>query len=232
MIILSEIINKNNKKYMLDKIIIPDDFKIKGGKIYAFFKRLFDIIASLIAIIVLSWLLIIIAILVKCTSRGPAIYASQRVGKNGKIFKMYKFRSMYKDADARLNELLKYNETQGITFKMKNDPRVTKFGKFLRKSSLDELPQLFNIFLGQMSIIGPRAAIPREVEQYDDKMKLRLLVPQGLSGEWQTHGRSKTTFNDMINMDLEYIEKKRSFFYDIYLIFKTIFQVIFGRGAE
>lgn len=204
---------------------------IKKKRIYSFFKRIVDILASFILIVLLSWLYLILAILVKCTSKGPVIYTSQRVGKNGKLFKFYKFRSMHVGAEKELDSLLSQNETGGITFKMKDDPRITKFGKFLRKTSLDELPQLFNILNGSMSFVGPRPALPREVEQYNDYQKQRLLVKQGLTCIWQCSGRSNTTFDEQIEMDLEYIEK-RGFFFDIWIMIKTFFAVIFGKGAE
>lgn len=208
-------------------------FKVKGNFMYSFTKRAFDIFASLIAIIILAIPMFIVGLLVKMSSKGPAIYVSKRVGKNGKVFNMYKFRSMYQDADERLSDLLGKNEVEGgITFKMKNDPRITKFGKIIRKTSIDELPQLFNILKGDMTIIGPRAGLVSEVAQYNDYQKRRLLVPQGLSGEWQTHGRSNTSFDEMIEMDLEYITKKRSLFYDIKLIFLTFIAVFKRDGAE
>lgn len=220
-----EILRSANEK--MNKITV------RGGKFYAFFKRAFDIFSSLIAIIVLSPLMLIIGLIVKLTSRGSMIYRSKRVGKDGKIFTMYKFRSMYKDAEQRLQELLDKNEVKGgITFKMKNDPRVTPFGRFIRKTSMDELPQLFNILFGSMTVIGPRAALPSEVEKMNDYQKQRMLVKQGLSGEWQAHGRSNTSFDEMIEMDLSYIQDKRSFWYDIKLIFVTIWSVIVGKGAE
>ena len=214
-------------------IRIPHFVKARKGKAYCFFKRFFDIVCSLLAIIVLSPFLLIIGLLVVLTSKGPMIYVSKRVGKNGRIFNFYKFRSMYKDAEQRLNELLDQNEIEGgVTFKMKNDPRITPFGKFIRKTSIDELPQLFNILKGDMSIIGPRAALPREVALYPEEALDRLLVPQGLSGEWQANGRSDTTFDNMIKMDLDYIQNKRGFWHDVGLIFKTIWVVIRGNGAE
>ena len=210
--------------------IDPKNFLFKKKRMYYFFKRLFDFFASLVAIILLSWLMIIIAILVKCTSKGPAIYKSDRVGRNGKIFKFYKFRTMKQDADKELEDLLKYNQTGGITFKMKDDPRITKFGKFLRKTSLDELPQFFNILKGNMSFVGPRPCTVREYNLYSDYDKLRLLVPQGLTGYWQIHGRSNTTFEVMVNMDIFYIIKRRNFWYDIWLIIRTPFK-LFSHGA-
>lgn len=207
------------------------EVKFKKKYIYSFFKRFFDIILSLLGIILLSWLLVIIAIIVKCTSKGPAIYVSDRVGKNGKVFKFYKFRSMVANADDMLDSLLDKNETGGITFKMKDDPRVTKVGKFLRKTSLDELPQLFNILNGTMSIVGPRPATVREVEQYNDYQRQRLLVKQGLTCIWQCSGRSNTTFDDQIRMDLDYINH-RNLFKDFIIIIKTAWAVLTRKGAE
>ncbi len=208
--------------------------QVKGGRIYAFFKRTFDIFCSLIGIIVLSWFMLIIAIVVKCTSKGPVIYTSERVGKNGRVFKFYKFRSMYRDAESQLEDLLKDNEVEGgVTFKMKNDPRITPVGRFLRKTSIDELPQLFNIFKGDMSVVGPRPCTVREYNLYSDYHKNRLLVPQGLTGEWQVKGRSTTTFDEMIEMDIAYISEKRSFWYDIFLILKTFTTFLsHDSGAE
>ncbi len=210
---------------------MQENIIIKKKPIYTFIKRFGDIIGSLLIIILFSWLYLILAILIKCTSEGPVIYKSQRVGKNGKLFTFYKFRSMRVGAEQELDSLLDKNETGGITFKIKDDPRITKFGKFLRKTSLDELPQMFNILNGTMSFVGPRPALPREVEQYNDYQKQRLLVKQGLTCIWQCSGRSNTTFDEQIEMDLEYI-KKRGFFFDIWLMIKTFFAVIFGKGAE
>ena len=204
---------------------------LKKKPIYSFLKRFGDILGSLLIIILFSWLYLILAILVKCTSKGPIIYKSQRVGKDGKLFTFYKFRSMRVGADQELDSLLDQNETGGITFKIKNDPRITKFGKFLRKTSLDELPQIFNVLNGSMSFVGPRPALPREVEQYNDYQKQRLLVKQGLTCIWQCSGRSDTTFDEQIEMDLEYINK-RGFWFDIWLMIKTFFAVITGKGAE
>ncbi len=204
---------------------------LKKKPIYSFLKRFGDILGSLLIIILFSWLYLILALLVKCTSKGPIIYKSQRVGKDGKLFTFYKFRSMRVGADQELDSLLDQNETGGITFKIKNDPRITKFGKFLRKTSLDELPQIFNILNGSMSFVGPRPALPREVEQYNDYQRQRLLVKQGLTCIWQCSGRSDTTFDEQIEMDLEYINK-RGFWFDIWLMIKTFFAVITGKGAE
>ena len=222
-----EVLNSGSAVKVAEKI----EIKVKGGKAYAFFKRAFDIFSSTIALIVLFPFLLIIGILVKVTSKGPVFYVSDRVGKNGKVFKFYKFRTMVKDAEQQLDQLLEQNEVEGgVTFKMENDPRLTKFGKFLRKSSIDELPQLLNILKGDMSVVGPRPCTPRELELYGDKEKNRLLVPQGLTGEWQVNGRSNTTFDEMIDLDLRYIEKKRGFWYDIGIIFRTLPAVFRQNG--
>ncbi len=208
--------------------------KVKSSTGYEISKRIFDIVCSALGMICLSWLFLIIVILIRCTSKGPAIYVSERIGKDGKAFKFYKFRSMYKDAESRLEELLKHNEVSGgITFKMKNDPRITPVGKIIRKASIDELPQLWNIFKGDMSIVGPRPCTVREYKLYSEYHKNRLLVPQGLTGEWQVNGRSTTSFDEMIELDLDYITNKRSFWYDIRIIFKTV-AVVFSSdsGAE
>ncbi len=217
------------KKYEVRAITI--DYKEK--KIYNFFKRCLDILASIISLVVLSPLFLIISVMIKLTSKGPVIYTSIRYGKNGKPFKFYKFRSMYVDADDRLDELIAKDDgnSSGIRFKAKDDPRVTKFGKFIRKTSLDELPQLINILNGSMTIVGPRPAIGREIDFYTDEQKQRMLVKQGLTCIWQCSGRSNVSFENQIEMDLTYI-KKRGFFYDIYIILKTIPAVLFHKGAQ
>lgn len=203
----------------------------KKKYVFSFIKRLVDIVASSLGIIILSPLIIILCFLVKVTSRGPIFYVSDRVGKNNKNFKMIKFRSMRINAEKELDSLLTKNETGGITFKMENDPRVTNFGKFLRKTSLDELPQLFNIFIGTMTIIGPRPATPREVALYNDYQKQRLLVKQGLTCIWQVSGRSNTTFDEQIEMDLDYIERRNTWL-DFVILVKTIPAVLFSKGAK
>ena len=208
-------------------------FHVRGNKFYHFMKRLEDICASFLAIVILSVPMLIIGLIVKLTSKGPMIYVSKRVGKDGKVFNFYKFRSMRENAEEELKLLLEHNEIEGgVIFKMKEDPRITKFGKFLRKTSLDELPQLFNILKGDMSLVGPRPCTVREYELYSERDKLRLKVPQGLTGEWQVRGRCNTSFEEMVDMDLDYIQNKRGFWYDIGLLFRTI-PVFFGkRGAQ
>lgn len=199
--------------------------------VYTFFKRLFDIFFSFISIIILSPLFLIIAIAIKIDDfKGPVIYVSDRVGKNGIIFKFYKFRSMCVDADTKYQELQNKNETDGPIFKMKEDPRVTKVGKLLRKTSLDELPQLFNIIKGDMSFVGPRPPLLREVENYPEYPMERLSVPGGLSCYWQIYGRSSIGFNDMVKFDLKYIED-RSLLTDLKILFLTIPAVLKNDGA-
>lgn len=202
----------------------------KKKPIYSFLKRFGDILLSLLGIILLSWLFIILAILVKCTSKGPVFYVSERIGRNLKPFKIYKFRSMRVGADKEIDDLMSQSEREG-TFKMKNDPRVTKFGKFLRKTSLDELPQFFNILNGTMSIVGPRPCVQRELDTMNDNQKNRFLVKQGLTCIWQVSGRANTTFEQQLNMDLEYVNK-RGFWLDVWLMIKTIPAVLFHKGAE
>lgn len=197
--------------------------------VYECVKRIFDVVFSVIALVVLSPIFLITAIAVK-SDGGPAIYKQIRVGKNGKHFNMYKFRSMCIDAEKRQEELMKYNEVDGPVFKIKSDPRITGVGRFIRKYSIDELPQLINIIKGDMSIVGPRPPLVREVEQYNDYQMQRLLVTPGLTCYWQAYGRSQLSFDDWIHMDMKYIQK-RTIGIDLFLIIKTMFAVIFKRGA-
>ena len=209
---------------------IDNKIKYKKKPIYSFFKRFFDIILSLLGIILLSWFMIIIAILVKLTSKGPVFYVSERIGRGEKSFRIYKFRSMKDGADKEFDALLEQSDREG-TFKMKNDPRITKFGKFLRRTSIDELPQLFNVLNGTMSLVGPRPVVKRELETMNEEEKKRFLVRQGLTCIWQVSGRADTSFKQQLELDLKYVEK-RGFFYDIWLLIRTIPAVIFHKGAE
>jgi exopolysaccharide biosynthesis polyprenyl glycosylphosphotransferase len=196
-----------------------------------FIKRLFDIFASLMFLILLSPLLTFIALLIKLEDRGPIIFAQRRVGKFGREFKMYKFRSMRVDAEARLQELLKQNgHSTGVTFKMKNDPRITRVGRFIRKYSLDELPQFVNVFKGEMSMVGPRPPVPREVALYTLKDRQRLAVTPGLTCFWQIGGRADIDFPEQVQLDVQYIESQ-SFWLDLWICIKTIPAVVLGRGA-
>lgn len=193
---------------------------------YLISKRILDIFGAIIGLVVLSILLVLVALLIKIEDpKGPIFFSQKRVGKNGKEFKMYKFRSMVTDAEEKLVELLEYNEIDGAMFKMKDDPRVTRVGKFIRKTSIDELPQLFNVIRGDMSLVGPRPPLPREVNEYSKYDMQRLLVTPGCTGLWQVSGRSKLGFTEMVELDIEYI-KNSSIKNDLYIIFKT-FLVIF-----
>ncbi|WP_313771719.1 sugar transferase [Neobacillus niacini] len=200
---------------------------VKDGRIYLFAKRLVDIFGSICGIILLGALFVVIAILIKVEDpKGTIFFSQKRVGINGREFKMYKFRSMVSNAEEKLAELLKYNEINGAMFKMKDDPRITKVGKFIRKTSIDELPQLFNVLKGEMSLVGPRPPLPREVAEYTAYDKQRLLVTPGCTGLWQVSGRNSIGFHEMVELDLQYIQR-RTFFFDIKIIFKTVL-VLFG----
>jgi exopolysaccharide biosynthesis polyprenyl glycosylphosphotransferase len=195
---------------------------VNDNKMYLVTKRLIDIIGAILGMVLLSWLLAIIAILIKLEDpKGPILFKQTRVGKNGKEFTMYKFRSMVHNAEELLDSLLPFNEVEGAMFKIKEDPRVTKIGKFIRKTSLDELPQLFNVLKGDMSLVGPRPPLPREVELYTEYDKQRLLVTPGCTGLWQVSGRNDLGFDEMIELDLKYI-CERSLLFDIKIILKTI----------
>jgi exopolysaccharide biosynthesis polyprenyl glycosylphosphotransferase len=198
---------------------------------YYFLKRVVDVLFSTIGIIVLFPVMFVVAAAIKLDSKGPAIFSQVRIGLNGKPFKMYKFRSMVSGAEELLDKLKDRNEMTGPMFKMKEDPRVTKVGRFIRKTSLDELPQLFNVIKGEMSLVGPRPNLPREVVKFTQHQRIKLLVKPGLTCYWQVMGRSNIDFEDWMELDLKYI-KERSTAVDLKLIFKT-FRVFFGDdGAE
>jgi len=195
-------------------------------------KRLFDLFFSFIAIIVLSPVFLITAIIVKVSSKGPVFFRQQRCSLNGRRFTVYKFRTMVVDAEAKLKELLLFNEMQGPAFKMENDPRVTKLGKFLRKSSIDELPQFWNVFKGDMSFVGPRPPMPAEVDKYEPWQRRRLTMRPGITCLWQAFGRNKiNNFDEWMKLDLEYIDNW-SLWFDFKILLKTIPIVLFGTGAK
>lgn len=198
---------------------------------YEKIKRFFDICLSTAALVVLSPLLLVIAILIYLEDKGPVIYSQTRIGKDGRAFKLYKFRSMCVDADEKLKDLQKLNERDGPVFKIRDDPRVTKVGKFIRKTCIDELPQLVNIIKGDMSIVGPRPPLPNEVEQYNSYQKQRLLVVPGLTCYWQIQKGEETTFDEWVELDLKYI-KERSVLLDFRLILLTFKVILSGKGAE
>ncbi|MGG5795535.1 sugar transferase [Bacillus nitratireducens] len=199
---------------------------------YLFMKRLMDIVGALCGLILLSPIFFIVALLIKLEDpKGPIFFKQNRVGKNEKEFGMYKFRSMVTDAEEKLKDLLQHNEVSGAMFKMKDDPRVTKIGKFIRKTSIDELPQLLNVLKGEMGLVGPRPPLPREVNEYTSYDKQRLLVTPGCTGLWQVTERNSVGFKEMVELDLEYINK-RGIIYDMKIILKTIQVMIKSNGAS
>ena len=198
----------------------------EGFTFYDMIKRLIDIICSFMGLLALSPLFIIIAIIIKFTSKGPVFFSQKRVGKYGREFDMYKFRSMVVNAEELKEKLANQNEMSGPMFKMKDDPRVTKVGKFIRKTSIDELPQLWNVLKGDMSLVGPRPSLPKEVAQFEDWMHRRLEVKPGLTCYWQVSGRNNIDFEDWMKLDIRYVEE-RNLWIDIKLILKTV-SVLFG----
>lgn len=190
-----------------------------------------DICGAFIGLVCLSWLFFVVAILIKLEDpKGPIFFKQVRVGKDGKEFYMYKFRSMVANAEELLDSLLHLNETTGAMFKIKEDPRITKVGKFIRRTSIDELPQLWNVLKGEMSLVGPRPPLPREVEQYTEYDKQRLLVTPGCTGLWQVSGRSNIGFEGMVELDLQYI-RSRSIFFDLKIICRTVLVMFSSKDA-
>lgn len=219
----------NEAEVILESGIYDSNLADKKDRehLYLFMKRITDIVGSLIGLILLFPLFLFIAVMIKLEDpKGPVFFKQLRVGKNEKTFFMFKFRSMVYNAEDMLEQLLTQNEVSGAMFKMKNDPRVTKIGRFIRKTSLDELPQLWNVLKGEMSVVGPRPSLPREVVEYSLYDKQRLGVTPGCTGLWQISGRSNLGFKEMVELDLKYIHV-RSYWYDIKIIFKTL-KVLFG----
>ncbi|MFR9070481.1 sugar transferase [Paraclostridium tenue] len=204
----------------------------KKNNIYYILKRIIDILGSSIGLIILSPIFILVAILIKLEDpKGKIIFKQDRNGKNAKIFKMYKFRSMIHNAEELLASLQEKNEMNGPVFKIKEDPRITKIGKFIRKTSIDELPQLINVLKGDMSLVGPRPPIPREVEQYNDYQMQRLSVKPGITCIWQVSGRNDIDFDEWVELDLKYI-RERSTLLDLKLIFMTIPALLGDKHAS
>lgn len=212
--------NYNNNQRAIRPIIIPANYG------YLIIKRTVDIVGSIIGMILLLPIFIIVGILIKLDSKGPVLFAQKRVGINGKNFYMYKFRSMIVNAEELKEKLKEQNEMSGPMFKMKDDPRVTKMGKFIRKTSIDELPQLINVLIGDMSLVGPRPSLPKEVQNFEPWMKKRLKVQPGLTCYWQVSGRNSIDFEDWMKLDIRYV-RERNIWIDLKLIFKTFF-VLFG----
>lgn len=202
-----------------------DRRRVESRKGYHFVKRSFDIALSVIGLVILSPLMAVIAYRIKKEDGGPILYKQVRVGKNGLQFEMYKFRSMVTNADRLLEKLKSQNEVNGAMFKMRHDPRITKVGHFIRRHSLDELPQLVNVLKGNMSLVGPRPPLPSEVKQYTEYDKQRLYVTPGCTGLWQATERNEVGFDEMVQLDIEYIQKANIVF-DFWIIFKTIEIVI------
>jgi exopolysaccharide biosynthesis polyprenyl glycosylphosphotransferase len=214
---------------------IPDglagrEFEIDESLSYAALKRAFDLAVSLAAVILLVPIIPLVAIMIKLDTAGPVLFRQERVGKNGRIFKFYKFRSMYAGAEQRKKEIEALNEQDGPVFKARSDPRVTNVGKFLRRSSLDEIPQIFNVVKGDMSVVGPRPPLPSEVEHYQPWHRRRLEVTPGITCLWQISGRSHLSFNEWMRLDMEYL-KQRSIKTDLLILLKTIPAVIARKGA-
>lgn len=207
-----------------------DPSKVKGRLVYHTVKRGFDILASGVALVLLSPLFGVLTVKIKKEDGGPAFYSQTRIGKNGKPFKMWKFRSMIVNADKMVKQLEEQNEIDGAMFKIKDDPRVTKIGHVIRKYSLDELPQLWNVLKGDMSLVGPRPPLPMEVADYTDYDKLRLTVTPGCTGLWQVTKRNDADFDEMVELDLEYINKS-SLWFDFKILLKTIGVVIHPNSA-
>lgn len=213
-----------------DSIAIDIEYQ-RRRYVYRIIKRLFDFIASLLGLIVLSPVFLFVAIAIKVEDpNGPIFYSQVRLGRQQKVFKMYKFRSMVVDADEMLHNLLDKNEVDGPMFKIKKDPRITVVGEFIRKYSLDELPQLVNVLKGQMSLVGPRPPLPREVAEYTEYDKQRLVVKPGCTGLWQVTARNNVGFDEMVQLDLRYINN-RSCIFDLYVLIKTVSVFFHPNGA-
>lgn len=214
------------------QIFIDREKMLRGHRHYWVLRRAQDIVFSLLALILLAPLALVISLAIVLDSPGDgAIFRQRRVGRDGKLFWLYKFRTMCPDAEKRLNELLKLNQMDGPVFKIKGDPRITRVGRFLRKTSLDELPQLLNVLRGDMSIVGPRPALPREVELYSDYQRQRLYVTPGLSCYWQiAPHRNEMSFDEWVALDLKYIHE-RSFWVDWKIIILTV-RAMFMKYGE
>jgi len=213
----------------LDTNAFPIELE-RDSRFYAISKRIVDIVGSLLALVLFGWLMCLIAIVVKLTSPGPVIYRQTRVGLGGRPFTFYKFRSMIDGAEALMDKVRPLNTTGGPTFKHAADPRMTPVGRVLRRTSMDELPQLFNVLRGDMSLVGPRPPLPSEVQEYRDSEWKRLSVKPGITCLWQVNGRSNLSFVRQVELDLEYIQK-RSIPLDLYILLRTIPAVILCKGA-
>ena len=204
--------------------------RLPGRLIYDFAKRLFDLTVAVAVMIPALPFMAVIAVLLRIDSPGPIFIRQERLGKDTRPFRMFKFRTMLINSGQLPRELLDHNESSGPLFKMRNDPRITRLGRLLRRGNIDELPQLFNVLWGQMSLVGPRPPLARELEGYDAIQRQRLRVRPGLTGLWQVSGRSDLPFEEMVRLDLLYI-KNRSFLYDLKLLIRTVPSVLLCHGA-
>ena len=202
----------------------------RASHIDADLRRMLDLVISATALLLLLPILALIALAIRLNSPGPVLFIQRRVGKNGQEFPVFKFRSMYADAEQRLDALLGTNERTGPVFKVRHDPRITKVGRWLRRCSLDEAPQILNVLRGEMSLVGPRPALPREVALYTPEQEERLSVTPGLTGLWQVSGRADLSFEKSMALDLEYIHRQ-SFALNVILLIRTIPAVLTARGA-
>ena len=205
--------------------------QMDNRRLYELVKRVIDIICSLVGLIVLMPILFVVAIIIKIESKGPIIFAQDRVGKDSKLFKMYKFRSMVSNAEEIKENLESMNERTGPMFKIKNDPRITHIGRIIRKASIDELPQLVNILKGDMSIVGPRPSLPKEVAAFDGWMMQRLTVKPGLTCYWQVGGRNDIEFYEWMKLDIKYVQE-RKLIVDAKLILKTFYVLLGDKNAS
>lgn len=212
--------------------VLQRNTKTEENQVYLVSKRAFDFFSSLVAIIVFLPVFVVIIIAIKLESKGPAVFGHKRLGQDGKVMKVYKFRSMVQNADEVMKNFTKEQKEEfAKNFKLENDPRITKVGDFLRKTSLDELPQLFNILIGNMTVVGPRPIVEKEIEKYGIYGDKLLSVKPGLTGLWQSSGRSDTTYEERVELDMEYIDN-RSFWGDIKIILMTVVVVLRKEGAR
>jgi exopolysaccharide biosynthesis polyprenyl glycosylphosphotransferase len=204
---------------------------VPAQPVYLTVKRMLDCAAAGAGLLVLAPLFALVAIIIRLDSKGPALFSQTRVGEGGREFRCWKFRSMYIDAEARKEELAEQNEMAGgVIFKMKKDPRITRVGRYIRKASIDELPQLWNVFAGDMALVGPRPAVPKEVAEYTPYERGRLSVKPGITCLWQISGRSDLPFDRQVELDLEYA-RVRSLRKDLEILLQTVPAVLFARGA-
>lgn len=214
-----------------DAAIVMQPAGARQSAYYPLIKRAMDASLAGLGVLALSPLFLLLAVVIRLDSRGPVLFSQTRVGEGGREFRCWKFRSMFVDAEARKAELENENEMAGgVIFKMKQDPRITRVGRFIRKASIDELPQLWNVFVGDMSLVGPRPAVPSEVAQYTPYERGRLDVKPGITCFWQVSGRSDLPFDEQVRLDIEYA-KVRSLKVDMGLLLRTIPAVLFARGA-